>query len=970
MGGAMATALDEVFRFMLRRPPITSVGGTIPVPEDTDFKQQLRVAIRREGSAARNVARRYLASGKLPKGVDELATAGAVRTVLERLASTPVEDDTQASALLGEAFQGELEDVVADREFMRDWRRVTDWVLSVKYANQAIASDDQLMPALRVLGAVRHAAAAPPIDGETQLVAVLTQGVAVFPADSDDEEPPSERPQRPVDRVPGDDVDKPDRNVDSHRGTKLTNAIEELMALERSGRVQTTASTVRLERPAPETEGLLQRGLRSLGAASGRLVPVAFGSADGAQAGLTLDRDGMKALTPATRDVLHELDIDVSAAPLPGAVNALHQALTRAPTVAPVARSLTMMKHGISVAVPLHPAVRDAIRDVADTDPRDAVPTTTGFVRPAGIADLLVVRQQIKSYDGGEVGHIENVLRGESKERTHRSLERSEQSFLVETEELSEDTHEHSSTERFEMQREASRTIESDASLKAGLSVSGSYGPTVDFSTSFEVSMSTSSSETSRVASQYAKDVSSRSVKRLVQRKREQREQRLIRELEEVNRHSVDNSGGPGHVSGVYQWVDKVYEAEIFCYGKRLLFDVMIPEPAAFAIHAMVSSAETPTLPSAPQPFTLMPEGLTESNYGTYVARYGATGVSPPPAPYICVAKTFEERSGDGDGARLTKAAELPIPDGYMATSASARWAGAAFSGSWFEVFVGDRRFDGGYTSLNNLRGTIPVGMQSGKVSAFTLAIQVNCQRTQELLAKWRLSTFDAVRQAYLERVREFEGKLAELLARSAGVVVQGRNPTENRRTERTEIKKAALSLITAQRFESFDAMGTGSTYPEFDFDEAQAEGAYVRFFENAFEWEQMTYLFYPYFWGRKEHWIERFLTEDVDPQFAEFLRAGAARCVLPVRPGFEAAVLHYLETGEIWNGQDAPPDVTSPLYVSIVQEMRERTGDFDNETPVGTPWDVRLPTTLVKLRADDSLPTWQKQADGTWQPT
>jgi hypothetical protein len=115
-------------------------------------------------------------------------------------------------------------------------------------------------------------------------------------------------------------------------------------------------------------------------------------------------------------------------------------------------------------------------------------------------------------------------------------------------------------------------------------------------------------------------------------------------------------------------------------------------------------------------------------------------------------------------------------------------------------------------------------------------------------------------------------------------------------------------------------------------------------------------------------NWPQRSLLDDVDPQFAEFLKAGSARVVVPVRPGFEAALAHFMDTGEIWEGAD-PPTLTSPLYVSIIDEIKERTQAPGDEVAQGGPWDVRLPTTLVRLRADDSLPTWSKQADGSWVP-
>jgi hypothetical protein len=141
----------------------------------------------------------------------------------------------------------------------------------------------------------------------------------------------------------------------------------------------------------------------------------------------------------------------------------------------------------------------------------------------------------------------------------------------------------------------------------------------------------------------------------------------------------------------------------------------------------------------------------------------------------------------------------------------------------------------------------------------------------------------------------------------------------------------------------------------------------YVRFFEQAFEWEHLVYFFYPYFWGWKPAWHNRMLLDDIDPEFADFLRAGAARVVFPVRPGFEAAVIHYLETGEIWNG-GPPPDISDSTYVPIVKEIQEAQGAPGDEVPTGEPWLVRLPTTLVKLRADDALPAWQKVGED-WQP-
>jgi len=129
--------------------------------------------------------------------------------------------------------------------------------------------------------------------------------------------------------------------------------------------------------------------------------------------------------------------------------------------------------------------------------------------------------------------------------------------------------------------------------------------------------------------------------------------------------------------------------------------------------------------------------------------------------------------------------------------------------------------------------------------------------------------------------------------------------------------------------------------------------------------------VFYPYYWARRETWYANALADDPDPLFAEFLKAGAARVVVPVRPQLEGDVRYFLMTGQIWNG-GAVPGITDTDYLPITEEIRARDDAPGGEVPQGDPWEVTLPTTLVRLRADDTLPEWRKfQVNGqdVWVP-
>ena len=249
-------------------------------------------------------------------------------------------------------------------------------------------------------------------------------------------------------------------------------------------------------------------------------------------------------------------------------------------------------------------------------------------------------------------------------------------------------------------------------------------------------------------------------------------------------------------------------------------------------------------------------------------------------------------------------------------------------------------------------------------LTGWTAYVQILCRRTSTAYEAWRNKVWDALRQGHAEQVAVYGEKLAALLAR-AGVMIQGRNPYFNRRVERTELKKSCVTLLSGVYPSWVKSMAETSGGPVPLALATKAHGAYVRFMEQAFEWENMTYVFYPYFWARASKWLDLMAIEDVDPTFQEFLTSGFARAVVPVRPGFENAVEHFRQTGQVWSGGELPA-ITDPDYLPIWEEIKARH-EVPGEETVGDPWEITVPTDLVKLRATPELPRWEKQADGTW---
>lgn len=614
------------------------------------------------------------------------------------------------------------------------------------------------------------------------------------------------------------------------------------------------------------------------------------------------------------------------------------------------------------------------------------IPHTKGKVGPSGVGDLLVVKQTLKGYQGADVAHVENILKGESSSRSFTSTTRTEATVVTENESNTSEEHELISTTRFEMSKEASNTLKEDESLKAALKVSAKYGPVVQIDASAEGSISRSKEEVNKTASKYAQDVTDRTVKKVAERVLQKQSTLSISEVVEKSDHALNNTSGGKHISGVYQFINKVYEAQTFNYGIRTMYDFMVPEPGAFVTQILAQAAEgadNGVLAEKPIPFSLNPADIRVTAIGSLVTRYQATDVLPPPEDFVTVSDQASAGGGDKN-TNYDHGALISIPSGYEAVYATVSVVGNVWDDkSNLDVSVGSEtnRFNNPgsqswstsiinhVTGTTGEGGTLPWAFNSFRMSDLTVSITIICRLTQRRQQQWQDETHAKLMTAYKARLAEYEEKLARIKLDS-GVAIQGTNPAANLNLIKTELKKNCISILTAQHFELFNSISrsTGPGFEEINLYEAEAEGAYVRFFEQAFEWDQIMYVTYPYFWGRKDTWKAKFTINDPDPAFDEFLKAGFARVVVPARRNFEGAIDHFMQLGEIWNGGPLP-FITSPQYLGIADELAERTGKPEGEKAQGDPWDVVVPTTLVKLRPDDKLPTWQKDSSGKWVP-
>lgn len=621
-------------------------------------------------------------------------------------------------------------------------------------------------------------------------------------------------------------------------------------------------------------------------------------------------------------------------------------------------------------------------------------------IHPVGVADLLVVKQHIYRYEPGEIARIENILAGETRKHIQKHGLSNERETFLQTEKEEQTDQELTSTDHVSLKNEIENTLKEETKVNAGtqFKVSGSG---YEFGANLGVSYDKASSQSSKTATEIAKDVTQKTAKRITQKVQQSERTKITETFEELEEQGFTNTDKRNHISGIYQWIDKVYLAQVFNYGKRLQFDLMVPEPAALLRKAAsletneMKSLKAPdlvTFPITGSNILLSPLNLEESPnaagyYGDYIAKFNVSGVEPPPSEFKIIEKPFGKSPvPDGD---ITISEFIAIDEGYEAISYNLQVTyevhGGGVANSELVVLVGNKASrineafatpQGGLNRSYELlggqlfdapfEGSVGLGIKTNWVVGFTGVLSIKCQATNRKEAAWKLGVYEKIMKRWTDLQIEYNSKLESLktLRKEASPILGSETSEINRQIERTEIKRSCISLLDNKDVIGFSDVADTPLNPplkDINFVSTSRHGSLVRFFEHAFEWDKIGYVFYPYFWATSEsnHWTELLFLKNDDLLFENFLKAGYARVVIPVRKGFEDAINFYLQTGKPWFG-GALPKIGDRNYLSITEEIKEQTGAPGDEKPVGEPWEFRIPTRLIKLRKDDELPEWK----------
>jgi len=260
--------------------------------------------------------------------------------------------------------------------------------------------------------------------------------------------------------------------------------------------------------------------------------------------------------------------------------------------------------------------------------------------------------------------------------------------------------------------------------LSANFNVSATYlGPsvTVTGNVGGAASYRRATEERTSSATAHTHEVVTKASERILQRTLAQREQIESQETEQTTTHGLNNTSGDP-IIGVYRWLERHFDLHLVNYGRRRIYEFVVPEPASYWSELLVRRADmaagpNPAFPQMPPvvppppPLTPQTSDLSMAHFSlgsanfplerpaqwstliSLAAEWGVALEEPPPVAmeYRFVINAPESAGADpaGDATQMGPIAEegpyvsrhvstvvqaekLTIPDGYQAVSGTA----------------------------------------------------------------------------------------------------------------------------------------------------------------------------------------------------------------------------------------------------------------------------------------------------------
>jgi hypothetical protein len=537
------------------------------------------------------------------------------------------------------------------------------------------------------------------------------------------------------------------------------------------------------------------------------------------------------------------------------------------------------------------------------------------------------------------------LLPGETIRITHREWSRTDTEFTKLVATSLETATEDAISEKSELTESTMAQRQHSQAFNASLSASGNFG-FMSIAANAGVQINNNESNSQNVSRQRTREATRKASSRAKQEHKVSFRVASAYELEDTTYREIHNAEADAVRWDFHRLLQK-WDVELYRYDRRLTYDIVVPEPGSFLLRRYIELENVERALAEPFNLPVSPSALNDDTWTWYRDTYRAP-IEPPPAREV-PCQGHEQVTYGGQQVNGVGYVELSLSDGYQ------------FDPSRFVVAEGeawkDRRPDRGggtrvgvidamkadnVSRLHASRGGSRYswrfsfwwfdGPQNGQM--MDIGVVGVGRRSARLLEAWQTSSFErlleAAKSAHEDRQHTLERERDRLRRE-----LDGRDVLDLRRIEREELMKAVLRWMLGPEFDFFPETvstpldggpgGEGALYDERGrvrlevYETTMRHGALIRFLHDAIEWESVNFVLYPYFWSDHRRWDLKQRLMNADALHWSFLKSGAARVVLTIRPGFEPAWLNLVEAGV---GNGVPADHP---YVTIATEMARR---------------------------------------------
>jgi hypothetical protein len=585
---------------------------------------------------------------------------------------------------------------------------------------------------------------------------------------------------------------------------------------------------------------------------------------------------------------------------------------------------------------------------------------------------------------------------GEEVNIRQREWSRTSEEFERIVTDYLEEFSEEGVTEKTELAQSVESQKQHSTAFDTAVSASGeAYGFSISASVGYNASESASKSE--QITRNHTRELTSKASSRSKQEHKISFRVASARETEDETVQRIKNPFSDRATRVDYYQLIRKWQVDLYRYGIRLTYDIAIPEPGSGLLSKIKEINDIRKALEIGLEFwmemilgeKIEMEDINPNNYSDFAGKFGAVLEGEPPLSPNEETKDlpfykFFDWSQDGEQpiqdnlSHYETFTEVEIPETcevlqtyYKITWSAWPEAGGAWwlkvspvgqMGFLYDSDIGGSQHEGYFEGWRRATGKRLVHLKAFGLRLLQIEFMITVTGREHAYRDWQLKTWNAIQEAAQARHYENRQRLNEKLARLQEEL-GAQDALSLRKKEREEVMKGVLRfLVCPDLFESFfpksidvpvgmdieevlyELETTGLVKDEGFREDLLEHGEMIKFFHHAIEWENMLYFLYPYFWTHPRRWEFKKYLDHPDPMHRAFLKAGSARVVLTIRPGFEDAFLAFITTGDM-------NDLPSSPYLEIGQEFRNYANTNYPGIPPANPVDNYRPLLYPKQK-------------------